>query len=216
MTRPFDPANAHAYPALIGCDEAGRGALCGPVVVAAVWFDPIKVPGALLAALDDSKRLSASKREELALEITKVAQVAIAASSAGRIDASNIRLMTLDAMRRAVQRIPGRAPIRFDGRDVPAGIDRPASAVVRGDATVPQIAAASIIAKTCRDRLMDRLAARHPEYGWGENAGYGTAGHLAALARHGPSRHHRMTFAPMAPPKPPSSGKRPRASRTGS
>jgi ribonuclease HII len=198
MTTPFDPAMTQFYPALIGCDEAGRGALCGPVVVAAVWFDPATVPKALFGALDDSKRLPAKRREFLAQEILNVARVAIAASSARRIDGSNIRTMTLDAMRRAVLRLAIREPVRIDGIDIPPGIDLPCEAVIKGDSTVPQIAAASIIAKTYRDRLMARLAGRHPDYSWERNAGYGTADHLAALEQLGPTQHHRRSFRPVS------------------
>ncbi len=198
MTKPFDPAMASFYPALIGCDEAGRGALCGPVVVAAVWFDPASIPQALLGALDDSKRLSAKKRDELAHEIVSAAQVSVAASSARRIDGSNIRAMTLDAMKRAVLRLELREPVRIDGIDIPPGLDLPCEAVVKGDRKVPQIAAASIIAKTCRDRLMVKLAKRHPGYLWDKNSGYGTANHLTALMQLGPTRHHRQTFEPIS------------------
>ncbi|HUG61938.1 MAG TPA: ribonuclease HII [Methylomirabilota bacterium] len=198
MTAPFDPAMAHRYPPLIGCDEAGRGALCGPVVVAAVWFDPTAIPPDLLGALDDSKKLAAKVRERLAGEIMRVARVAVAASSASRIDGHGIRTVTLDAMRRAVLRLGIGCPVRIDGLDIPPGIDLPCEAVVRGDGLVPQIAAGSIIAKTCRDRIMTRLSARHDGYRWERNAGYGTADHLAALSLLGPSRHHRRTFRPVS------------------
>lgn len=198
MTTPFDPAKAEDYPAVIGCDEVGRGALCGPVVVAAVWFEPTAIPPGLLGALDDSKRLSAKIRDELAGEILRVARVVVAASSAVHIDRFGIRTMTLDAMRRAVLRLAIAQPVRIDGIDIPSGIDLPCEAVVKGDAIVPQIAASSIVAKTCRDRLMMGLATRHPGYYWERNAGYGTADHLAALARLGPTRHHRQSFRPVA------------------
>lgn len=196
----FDPDNAADYPAVIGCDEVGRGALSGPVVVAAVWFDPRAIPPELLGGLDDSKRLVARRREELTEMIMACAgaKVALAASAACRIDREGIRLATLDAMRRAVERLRLEAPIVIDGVDVPPGLALPASSVVRGDSTVPQIAAASIVAKTCRDRLMGRLAQRHPAYGWTSNVGYGTPEHLAALDMKGPTRHHRQSFAPVS------------------
>jgi ribonuclease HII len=195
---PFDPRHARRYPAVIGCDEAGRGALCGPVVVAAVWFDPRDIPGPLLGRLDDSKKLSPRVREALAVEIRRHARVAVVAGSAGRIDGEGIRAVTLDCMRRAVLRLAVDGPVRIDGVDVPAGLGRLCEAVVRGDGTVPQIAAGSIIAKTTRDAIMHRLAGRHGGYRWDRNAGYGTADHLDALVRLGPTRHHRLSFRPVA------------------
>jgi len=198
MVRPFDPAEARLYPALIGCDEAGRGALCGPVVVAAVFFDPSLLPPRLLGALDDSKRLTARSRQALAVEIQQAGLVAVAASSAARIDSDGIRAMTLDAMRRAILRLGLAERVLIDGLDIPSDTGLHCEAVVKGDATVPQIAAASIIAKTTRDRLMAGLGVRHPGYRWERNAGYGTADHLAALTRLGPTRHHRWSFAPVS------------------
>ncbi len=197
--RPFPPERAALYPAVIGCDEVGRGALCGPVVVAAVWFDPCAFPPALLGALDDSKRLTRRQRETLAAGIMTAARVAFAGGSAARIDAAGIRGVTLDAMRVAVTRLGVDAPVLVDGRDTPPGLD--AVAIVRGDASVPQIAAASIVAKVARDRLMRRLAIRYPGYDWACNVGYGAPRHLAAIADIGPSRHHRFSFAPISPPR---------------
>ena len=191
---PFDPARAAHYPALIGVDEVGRGALCGPVVVAAVWFDPAAFPAALIGALDDSKRLDRAARERLAPLIRCHARTALAAGSRALIDAVNVRAATLDAMARAVARLGLAAPVRVDGRDVPPGLALPCEAVVGGDARVPQIAAASIVAKVARDGLMRALARRHPAYAWERNVGYGTHAHLAGLARHGPTPHHRTSF----------------------
>jgi ribonuclease HII len=196
--RPFDPGLAAAYPAVVGCDEVGRGALCGPVVVAAVWFDPRAVQPELLGELDDSKKLSPKQRERVLGLVTASARVAVAASSATRIDQRGIRTMTLDAMRRAVARLGLETPVRVDGLDVPPGLAVEAAPVVRGESTVPQIAAASVVAKVCRDRLMARLATRHPHYRWDKNAGYGTAEHLAALRRYGPTPHHRRSFGPVS------------------
>lgn len=195
---PFDPARAERWPAVIGVDEVGRGALCGPVVVAAVWFDPVAIPPALLGALDDSKRLRPSVRDRLALEIAAVARVRLAAASATLVDRRGIRTMTLEAMRRAAEGLGIEAPVIVDGIDVPPGMALACEACVKGDASVPQIAAASIVAKACRDRLLTRLAGRHPGYAWERNAGYGTADHLDALARLGPTRHHRRSFAPVS------------------
>jgi len=192
-SRPFAGAAAAGLPALIGCDEVGRGALCGPVVVAAVWFEPVRLPAGLLDALDDSKRLPATERERLYPLIAAAARVGFAARSAPFIDRHNIRQATLHAMRAAVARLALDAPVRIDGNDLPPGLAA-AEAVVGGDACVPQIAAASIMAKVLRDRLMARLAARHASYGWHANAGYATAAHRAAIATHGATRHHRRSF----------------------
>ena len=195
---PFDPAHAARWPAVIGVDEVGRGALCGPVVVAAVWFEPTALPAALLGALDDSKKLRATVRDRLAVEIAQVARVRLAAASAAHVDRRGIRTMTLDAMRRAAEGLALDARVVVDGKDVPPGLTLACEACVKGDATVPQIAAASIVAKACRDRLLARLAGRYPAYAWERNAGYGTADHLDALARLGPTRHHRRSFAPVS------------------
>jgi ribonuclease HII len=191
-TAPFDPARAADYPIAIGCDEVGRGALCGPVVVAAVWFDPGAISPALLGALDDSKCLPEPVRARLAPLIRDEARVAIAAGSRALIDRINIRAATLDAMARAVGRLGILAPVLVDGRDALPGL--PGRAVVGGDRRVPQIAAASIVAKVFRDDLMRRLAVRHPGYGWERNVGYGTAVHRAGLTRLGRSPHHRISF----------------------
>jgi len=196
--RPFRPEGCADYPAVIGCDEVGRGALSGPVVAAAVWFDPCRVPPELLANLDDSKKLTAKRREGLTDLIAAHGRVALAGASARAIDRHGIRAATLTAMGRAVERLGLDMPIRIDGVDVPPDLaGRRAAAVVRGDATVPQIAAASVVAKVFRDRLMARLARRYPGYGWERNAGYGTAEHREALGLHGPSPQHRRSFAPV-------------------
>jgi ribonuclease HII len=192
--RPFDPARAGCYPALIGCDEVGRGALSGPVLVAAVWFEPAALPADLLARLDDSKRLDRAEREALAPAIRAHARTALAAGSRALIDRINVRAATLDAMRRAVAALGIDAPVRVDGRDAIPGLVLPCEAVVGGDRRVPQIAAASIVAKVARDGLMRVLARRHPAYAWERNVGYGTAAHTAALVAHGPSPHHRTSF----------------------
>jgi ribonuclease HII len=195
---PFDASIAGEYEVVTGCDEVGRGALCGPVVVAAVWFEPTAIPSCLLEELDDSKQLTRKTRTRLAIEIRRVARVSIASSSAARIDKRGIRNMTLDAMRRAIVRLNIEAPVRIDGLDVPPGIPWPSLAVVKGDAKIPQIAAASIVAKVTRDKLMARLARHCPGYGWAKNVGYGTPEHLAALEKLGPTAHHRMSWAPIA------------------
>ena len=185
---------------LVGIDEAGRGPLAGPVVAAAVVFPP----GApLLAGVRDSKILSAARREAAARAIRGAAlAIGIGAASRREIDRDNIRVATALAMRRAILRVLGRLaspPPRLlvDGHPVPE-LGLPHEALVDGDALCFSVAAAGILAKTVRDRLMGRLAPRHPAYAWDRNMGYGTAAHLAALAHHGPTAHHRQSFAPVA------------------
>ncbi|MER2269525.1 ribonuclease HII [Methylobacterium oxalidis] len=199
---PFDPARAAEYPAVIGCDEVGRGALCGPVVVAAVWFDPTALPPEILGRLDDSKRVKQPLRETLAPLIRTHARVAVAAGSRALVDRLNVRGATLDAMARAVARLGLDAPVLVDGRDAIPGLGETCRAVIGGDRLVPQIAAASIVAKTLRDDLMRALARRHPHYAWDRNVGYGTAAHLSGLARLGRSPHHRISFTRSLGPGP--------------
>ena len=194
----FDSSCASQYEALIGCDEVGRGSLCGPVVVAAVWFEPADIPPRLLDELDDSKLLSKSTRSRLAGEILSVARIAIASSSSKEIDKFGIRAMTLSAMSKAIMRLNIQAPVRVDGLDVPPGIPLPTIAVVKGEQKIPQIAAASIVAKVKRDEMMARLSTRFPEYGWERNCGYGTKEHISAIYQYGPTIHHRMSFAPVS------------------
>jgi ribonuclease HII len=176
-----------------GVDEAGRGPLAGPVVAAAVILDPTRVPD----GIDDSKALSAARRTDLAARILDCAQVGIGAASVGEIARHNILGASLLAMRRAVARL-GTVPALalVDGnRDPRLGV--PTHLVVKGDATSLSIAAASIVAKVTRDRIMAALDRRHPAYGWARNQGYGTAEHLAALIRVGACAHHRADFAPV-------------------
>lgn len=177
-----------------GCDEAGRGPLAGPVVAAAVVLDPRRIP----KGIDDSKRLTAEKREELFEEICATAAFAVAFASPARIDRDNILRASLWALARAVHALPETPRHVFvDGRD---RIDAPCpcDAVIGGDGVVLSIAAASIVAKVTRDRLMCRLAQDCPGYGFESHKGYGVPEHLAALGRLGPSPHHRRLFAPVA------------------
>ena len=177
-----------------GVDEAGRGPLAGPVVAAAVVLDA----GAIPAGLADSKALSAAARERLYEAICASADLAVAFASAATVDRINIRMATLDAMRRAVLGLCSAADAALiDGRDVPAGLALPASAVIGGDARSVSVAAASIIAKVTRDRLMARCEPAFTGYGLAAHKGYPTAAHRAALTRLGPSRLHRLTFGPV-------------------
>jgi ribonuclease HII len=175
-----------------GVDEAGRGPLAGPVAAAAVILDPRRVPDGLA----DSKVLTAQERERLyeAIKSSAIA-VAIAFSGPATIDRVNIRMATLDAMRRAVGGLAVRPlSAEIDGRDIPEGLCCTARAIVDGDALVPSISAASIVAKVARDRLMIRLGLEFPIYGFERHMGYATPEHRAALAEHGPTLHHRRSF----------------------
>jgi ribonuclease HII len=177
-----------------GADEAGRGPLAGPVVAAAVILDPERIPD----GLNDSKQLSAARREELFVEILATATVSIASSSATRIDTTDIRKASLDAMRRAICGLSLPASyVLTDGLDVPAGLACPGKAVVKGDARSVSIAAASIVAKVTRDRMMARAGLVYPAYGFAAHAGYGTAQHRAGIEEHGPCSLHRMSFRPL-------------------
>lgn len=179
---------------ICGVDEAGRGPLAGPVYAAAVILDPDRP----IVGLADSKRLSARKRERLALEIrAKALAWAIAEASVEEIDSFNILQATLLAMKRAVSALAV-PPIEvlIDGNRCPV-LNLPTRAIVGGDATVPEISAASILAKTARDAQMLKLHEQFPQYGFDRHFGYGTVVHLAALREHGPSICHRRTFAPV-------------------
>ncbi len=176
-----------------GCDEAGRGPLAGPVVAAAVVLDPKRIP----RGLNDSKKLNHEEREALYLKICATAEVAVAIGSPARIDRDNIRQASLWALARAVRGLPCRPKLVFvDGVDkIDAGCD--CQAVISGDALVLSIAAASIVAKVTRDRLMMRVGAAHPGYGFERHMGYSVPEHFAALQRLGPCIHHRRTFSPV-------------------
>lgn len=177
-----------------GCDEAGRGPLAGPVVAAAVILDPKRIP----KGLDDSKRLTRERREALFEDICATALVSVAVAPPSRIDRDNILRASLWALARAVHALPEIPKHVFvDGRDK---IDTSCAceAVIGGDGIVLSIAAASIVAKVSRDRLMCRLAQDHPGYGFEQHMGYGVPAHLEALDRLGPTIHHRRFFAPVA------------------
>lgn len=176
-----------------GTDEAGRGCLAGPVVAAAVILDPATAP----EGLEDSKRLTAAARASLAPRIRERAVAwAIGSCDPVEIDRLNILKASLEAMRRAVAGL-GVPPdhLLVDGNRVVVGVACGATAVVKGDAASRTIAAASILAKTERDRWMEELAERHPGYGWERNRGYPTPDHFDALDRLGPSPVHRLSFS---------------------
>src|SRR4029079_19225443 len=177
-----------------GCDEAGRGPLAGPVGAAAVVLDPKHIP----RGLNDSKKLDAAEREKLYEKICATAQVAVAFGSTERIDRDNILRASLWALARAVKALPIQPKLVFvDGNQkIDCGCD--CLTVVSGDALVASIAAASIVAKVTRDRLMVRLGLAHPGYGFERHMGYSVPEHFAALARLGPTIHHRRSFAPVA------------------
>ncbi|RAI41589.1 ribonuclease HII [Rhodoplanes roseus] len=176
-----------------GCDEAGRGPLAGPVVAAAVILDPKRIP----RGLDDSKKLTAERRAVLFERICAVAEVGVALGCPTRIDRDNIRQASLWALSRAVRALPVVPKLVFvDGCDrIDAGCD--CEAVISGDALVLSIAAASIVAKVTRDRLMEQVGAAHPGYGFERHMGYGVPEHQRALAALGATPHHRRSFAPV-------------------
>lgn len=176
-----------------GCDEAGRGPLAGPVVAAAVILDPNRVP----KGLHDSKQLTRDEREALFEKICATAQVAVTVASVARIDRDNILRASLWALARSVHALPDRPEHVFvDGRDK-IDVGCACDAVIGGDAIVASIAAASIVAKVSRDRLMCRLALDHPGYGFESHMGYAVPQHLQALRTLGPTVHHRRFFAPV-------------------
>lgn len=184
---------------VVGADEAGRGALAGPLVAAAVLLEPAALrrsERAALAGLDDSKRVSATHRTDLADAIMRIASgVCVVAVSAEIVDREGIQAANLGSLERAVRalRAPADARVLVDGYALGRGA--PAhERLVRGDGTSAAVAAASIIAKVARDRLMAALDERHPGYAFGVHAGYGTAAHRAAIATLGPSPQHRRSF----------------------
>jgi ribonuclease HII len=178
-----------------GVDEAGRGPLAGPVVAAAVILDDLKP----IAGLNDSKKLTEKRREKLYDEIlAKALCCSIAEASVQEIDTLNILQATLLAMRRAVDGLRLKpVKVLVDGNRLPV-LEVRAEAIVQGDALVPAISAASILAKVHRDRLCAHLHVQYPQYGFDRHKGYGTAEHLQALSEHGPSPWHRTSFAPVA------------------
>jgi ribonuclease HII len=187
-------AMARGLTRVVGVDEVGRGPLCGPVTAAAVWLDPARIP----EGLNDSKKLSAAKMARLYDQIVGVAEVSVAHASVEEIDALNILNASHLAMCRAVAGLARRPDhVLVDGNRLPRDLGHSAEAIVRGDARSVSIAAASIVAKLLRDRIMVDLAQQHPGYGWDRNAGYPTKEHLEALRNLGVTAHHRRSFAPV-------------------
>ncbi len=196
------PKSSEPAALVIGVDEAGRGPLAGPVVAGAVLLGK----GAP-AGLDDSKKLSRRRRETLEAAIRETCLWSLGVVEVEEIDRLNIFGATMLAMTRAVSGLCAQldadpAEVLIDGNKTPEGRCGEwrwrARAIVGGDALEPCISAASILAKEHRDRIMRELAQAHPHYGWERNAGYGTQEHLAALREHGPTVHHRRSFAPVA------------------
>lgn len=184
---------------IAGIDEAGRGPLAGPVVAAAVVF----LEHRRFTGLDDSKKLTPKFRRELFAEITSAAHVrwAVSVQNVTTIDTLNILRATHRAMREAVSRLPSPPEhVLIDGLPVP-NFPSPQTAVIRGDSLSLSIAAASVVAKVTRDRIMDKLDALYPHYGFRRHRGYATSEHLAALREHGPCPLHRLSFSPVAQPE---------------
>lgn len=185
-----------------GIDEVGRGPWAGPVMAAAVIIDVARIAPDLVNRIDDSKKLSAPRRAMVAASLHAAArqglvEIGLGAASVAEIDRDNILGATFTAMRRALARLatpPG--SVLVDGNKAP-DFGLPCRTLVRGDTLSLSIAAASIIAKVARDRLMAELGRRYPQFGFERNAGYGTAEHAAALGRHGVTAHHRRSFAPI-------------------
>lgn len=176
-----------------GLDEVGRGPLAGPVVSAAVVLDLRRVP----AGLADSKALSPERRDELFTLIVAAADVGIGTVSAVEIDRINIRQASLLSMCRALAALPRRPDAALVDGDDPPDLPCPVQTIVKGDASIPSVAAASIVAKVVRDGIMRRLGERYPAYGFATNVGYATLTHLGALAALGPTPFHRHSFAPV-------------------
>lgn len=189
-------ARAEGFWPCAGTDEAGRGPLAGPVVAAAVILDPGNIPD----GLDDSKRLTRERREALFESVIATAHsVAFCSICAESIDRGDIRKASLDAMSRAVAALSLRPlKVLIDGRDVPPGLPCEGIALIQGDRRSQSIAAASIIAKTMRDRMMVRTGSKFPNYGFEAHKGYGSPVHISAIGLHGGSvRIHRFSFSPL-------------------
>ncbi|MCV6586677.1 MAG: ribonuclease HII [Marinibacterium sp.] len=186
--------HARGFLRVAGVDEVGRGPLAGPVTAAAVILNPDDIP----EGLHDSKKLTARARDHLAAQLQDRAVVAVAHASVEEIEQINILQASHLAMCRALDQLGTPADFALiDGNRTPKGLTLPSQTVVKGDARSLSIAAASIMAKTARDRIMVDLAQQHPGYGWERNAGYPTPEHKAALRNLGLTPHHRRSFKPV-------------------
>jgi ribonuclease HII len=181
-----------------GIDEAGRGPWAGPVVAAAVVFDRSRLPAGLETGLDDSKKLSRPVREKLFDRIVSNARYGIGQASVEEIDTLNILQASMLAMRRAFASLPEPPDCAIVDGNCDPGLGVPTRCLVGGDGSSLSVAAASIIAKVTRDRIMAELALEFPDYGWETNAGYGTRQHQQGLLETGVTPHHRRSFAPIA------------------
>jgi ribonuclease HII len=179
---------------IAGMDEVGRGPLAGPVAAAAVILDPKRLP----KGVNDSKQLEREEREELyTIIMGRAVAVAVAFASAAEIDRINIRQASLSAMRRALAALAVRPRyVLIDGNDLPRALCCEGETIIDGDTRSMSIAAASIVAKVTRDRLMRRLCPLYPVYGFSRHVGYSTEEHLTAIAKHGPCPYHRLSFSP--------------------
>ncbi|MBT9384010.1 ribonuclease HII [Pseudooceanicola sp. CBS1P-1] len=185
---------AEGYAHVAGVDEVGRGPLAGPVTAAAVILDPARIP----AGIDDSKRLTERRREEIYEQLCAEHWVSVAQASVAEIDEINILQASHLAMCRAIEGLARKADfVLVDGNRIPKALTLPARAIVKGDARVLSIGAASIVAKIARDQVMRDLAQHYPGYGWERNAGYPTPTHKQALQDLGVTPHHRRSFAPV-------------------
>lgn len=187
-------ARKAGFMAVCGVDEVGRGPLAGPVTAAAVILDPNNIPD----GLNDSKKLTAKKREALYDLLMKHADVSIAEATVEEIDEHNILRASHIAMVRAIEGLETKADYALiDGNQMPRGLSVKSETLIKGDSLSQSIAAASIVAKVWRDRVMVTLSQQYPHYGWATNAGYGTKEHKEGLECHGVTPHHRKSFAPI-------------------
>ncbi|CUH79382.1 Ribonuclease HII [Tritonibacter multivorans] len=189
-----EAAKAKGFLRIAGVDEVGRGPLAGPVTAAAVILDVCQIP----EGLNDSKKLTAKKRDAVEVQILEKTEWAVAHATVEEIDEHNILRASHLAMERAVAALdPAPDYLLIDGNLIPRGLDLPSEAVVKGDGKSLSIAAASILAKQARDRLMVELAQQFPGYGWEKNAGYPSKQHRDALQTLGVTPHHRRSFKPV-------------------
>ncbi|MBJ3761396.1 ribonuclease HII [Maribius pontilimi] len=187
-------ARARGATLIAGVDEVGRGPWAGPVIAAAVMLEP----GAIPPGLNDSKKLTPKRRDALFDILQDCARIGVGQASVAEIDAVNILQASFLAMRRAVDALPIRPDhLLIDGNKIPSDLPCGSQAIVKGDGLSLSIAAASIIAKVTRDRIMVTLAQQHPHYGWDSNMGYGAPQHQVGLKSHGVTLHHRRSFKPI-------------------